>query len=218
MLCVDFDGIYNGLKETHGEVKPALEFSNVFELLIAVILSAQCTDKRVNIVTNELFNVCNTPKAFVDISEEELERYIRTCGLSKSKARHIKEACQKIVDEYNGIVPNTREELMTLSGVGRKTANVVLAVGYGKNAIAVDTHVFRVSNRIGLADAKNVEKTELQLMENIPEEKWSECHHLLIYHGRKVCKAQKPACEECKINKFCKYYLMKKNLNENKDR
>lgn len=206
MSYCNFDGIYNGLKETHGEVKAALEYSSVFELLVAVILSAQCTDKRVNIVTRELFKRANTPQAFVDMDESELEEGIRSCGLSKSKAKHIKEAAKRLVEVYGGVVPNTREELMTLSGVGRKTANVVMAVGYNKNAIAVDTHVFRVSNRIGLATANDVLTTEKQLMEAIPESKWSECHHLLIYHGRSVCKAQKPNCDECKINSYCRYF------------
>lgn len=206
MSCVDFDGIYAGLKETHGKVTAALEFSNVFELLIAVMLSQQCTDKRVNVVTRDLFKTLKTPKDFVAISEDDLEIKIRSCGLSRSKAKHIKEACQRLIEVYCGVVPSSREELMTLSGVGRKTANVVMAVGYGKNAIAVDTHVFRVANRIGLANAKDVLKTELELTENIPEEKWSECHHLLIYHGRKVCKAIRPLCDECKIKNYCKYF------------
>lgn len=206
MSTADFDKIYSGLKETYGEVAPALEFSSVFELLIAVILSAQCTDKRVNVVTEELFKKYNTPEAFLTLSEDELEQKIRTCGLSRSKAKHILETCKALLERFGGVVPSEMDELVTLSGVGRKTANVVMAVGYGKNAIAVDTHVFRVSNRIGLASAKDPLSTEKDLMKNIPEDKWSECHHLLIYHGRNICKARKPDCGRCRIKEYCKHY------------
>lgn len=201
-----FDEIYKGLKDTYGEVKPALVFSNTFELLIAVILSAQCMDKRVNIVTKELFSKYKTPEDFIALGEENLEREIHSVGLSKAKSKNIISACETLVEKFGGVVPDTREELMTLAGVGRKTANVVMAVGYGKNAIAVDTHVFRVSNRIGLASSKDVLNTEKDLMKNIPEDKWSECHHLLIYHGRNVCKAQKPDCGSCRIKEYCKYF------------
>ena len=207
-----FDEIYKGLKDAYGEVKPALVFSNTFELLIAVILSAQCTDKRVNIVTKELFSKYKTPEDFIALGEENLEKEIHSVGLSKAKSKNIISACETLVEKFGGIVPDTREELMTLAGVGRKTANVVMAVGYGKNAIAVDTHVFRVSNRIGIASSKDVLNTEKDLMKNIPEDKWSECHHLLIYHGRNVCKAQKPDCGSCRIKECCKYF--KENVNE----
>lgn len=207
-----FGEIYKGLKDAYGEVKPALVFSNTFELLIAVILSAQCTDKRVNIVTKELFSKYKTPEDFIALGEENLEKEIHSVGLSKAKSKNIISACETLVEKFGGIVPDTREELMTLAGVGRKTANVVMAVGYGKNAIAVDTHVFRVSNRIGIASSKDVLNTEKDLMKNIPEDKWSECHHLLIYHGRNVCKAQKPDCGSCRIKEYCKYF--KENVNE----
>lgn len=206
MAAKDFDKVLKILKDCYPDAKPMLEFNGTFELLIAVILSAQCTDKRVNIVSKSLFQKYNTPKQFASLSVEELESLIRTCGLSKSKATHIIEASKKICANFNGQVPDTREELMTLDGVGRKTANVVLSVGFGKNAIAVDTHVFRVANRIGIANAKDVKKTELDLMKNIKEEEWGLAHHLIIYHGRAVCKAQKPTCEQCKITEHCKYY------------
>ena len=206
MATKDFDAVFNILKDCYPNAKPMLEFNGTFELLVAVILSAQCTDKRVNIVSKTLFQKYNTPETFAMLSVEELEPLIRTCGLSKSKAKHIIDASKKICENFNGQVPDTREELMSLDGVGRKTANVVLSVGFGKNAIAVDTHVFRVANRIGVANAKDVKKTELDLMKNIKEEKWGQAHHLLIYHGRAICKAQKPLCEQCKINGYCKYY------------
>lgn len=186
------------------EAKPALHFGTPFELLVAVILSAQCTDKRVNEVTKELFQVANTPEQFAVMDQEELEKRIYTCGFYHNKAKHIIEASRSIVEEFGGKVPDTLEDLQRLAGVGRKTANVVYAVAFHGDAIAVDTHVFRVSNRIGLATAKDVLHTELQLMENIPKERWSVSHHLLIYHGRNVCKSQRPNCAGCHISQWCR--------------
>lgn len=191
------------LHELYPDAKPELDYNNAFELLIAAILSAQCTDKRVNMVTAELFPMYSTPYDFADLSPDELEPHIRTCGLYRAKAHNITEACKLIVSEFSGRVPETREELMRLPGVGRKVANVVLSNAFGVPAIAVDTHVFRVSNRIGLANASTVDKTEKQLMENIPREEWSIAHHLLIFHGRRVCHAKKPKCNECKLNGIC---------------
>lgn len=190
--------------------KPALNFSTPYELLIAVILSAQCTDERVNKVTKILFAEYNTPEKMVKLTSEGLEKYIFSCGLYKSKARHILSASKDIIEKYEGRVPNTLEELRTLAGVGRKTANVVYSVAFNGNAIAVDTHVFRVSKRIGLALGKNVLSTEKELMKILDESDWSRAHHYLIYLGRSYCKAGKPDCENCPINNLCKKNLTKK--------
>ena len=183
--------------------KPALNFSTSYELLIAVILSAQCTDERVNKITAELFKKYNTPQKMLTLSQEELEKYIFSCGLYKSKAEHILSASKDIVEKFGGEVPNNIDDLRTLSGVGRKTANVVYSVAFKGAAIAVDTHVFRVSNRIGLVNAKNVLATEKGLMKILDRSDWSRAHHYLIYLGRSFCKAQKPTCENCPINGLC---------------
>ena len=183
--------------------KPALEFTTPYELLVAVILSAQCTDERVNKITRELFKEYNTPQKMVTLGQEQLEKYIFSCGLYKSKARHILSASQDILTKFNGQVPQTLDQLRTLAGVGRKTANVVYSVAFNGNAIAVDTHVFRVSNRIGLVKADNVLKTERDLMKILDEKDWSRAHHYLIYLGRSFCKASKPDCENCPIKEEC---------------
>lgn len=187
--------------------KPALNFTSPYELLVAVILSAQCTDERVNKITAKLFEKYNTPEKMLELSNAELERYIFSCGLYKSKAEHILSASSDIINKFNGQVPNTLEELRTLAGVGRKTANVVYSVAFNKNAIAVDTHVFRVSNRIGLVKEKTVLGTEKALMKILDEQDWSRAHHYLIYLGRSFCKAQKPDCNNCPIEKLCKKNL-----------
>ncbi|MBR5173674.1 MAG: endonuclease III [Clostridia bacterium] len=202
--------IYERLASHHEDAQCELNFSTPFELLVAVILSAQCTDKRVNLVTEKLFKIASTPQEFVDMPIEELEGHIRSCGFYHNKAKALKEMSASLL-AMGGVVPDTREELMKLSGVGRKTANVVSAVAFGKNAIAVDTHVFRVSNRIGIADANTPEKVEEQLMAGFDEEIWSKLHHYLIFHGRYVCKAQKPNCGECTLKNSCKYYKNNKN-------
>ena len=183
-----------------------LEYTTAFELLIATILSAQCTDVRVNIVTRELFKKYNTAEDFAKLSEEEIMGEIRTCGLYKSKAKKIKEASQMICSNYNGKVPDTLEELIKLPGVGRKTADVVLSNAFNKDAIAVDTHVFGVANRIGIVHTKTPEKTEFALMEAIPKHRSSHSHHVLIFHGRRMCKARKPECEICLIKDDCDFY------------
>ena len=198
--------VLDELEKAHPDAKPELDFTNPFELLIATILSAQCTDKRVNMTTPALFRDHPTPASIACMTEEELKEYIRSCGFFNTKAKHILAACRDIVERFGGEVPSGREELQSLAGVGRKTANVVLANAFGVPAIAVDTHVFRVSNRIGLASASTVEKTEQQLMENIPENKWSIAHHWLIFHGRRVCSSQRPKCEKCTLAEFCRYY------------
>ncbi len=184
-----------------------LDFENPLELLIATILSAQCTDVRVNLVTPALFARAKTASDYAEMPIEELEGFIKTCGLYKSKAKNIKATGQILVEDFDGTVPGTREELVQLPGVGRKTANVVLSNAYGVPAFAVDTHVFRVANRIGLVSAKNVEETERQLMENIPDRLWIDGHHALILHGRRVCKARKPMCDICTLNGICLYSI-----------
>lgn len=183
--------------------KPALRFSNAFELLVATMLSAQTTDKQVNAVTEALFDKAPDADAMLRLSLAEIEGYIKSCGFYHTKAQNLLAACRKLADEYGGEVPRTMEELTKLPGVGRKTANVVLSNAFGIPGIAVDTHVFRVTNRLGLANAKDVLETEMQLMQNIPKEKWSDAHHWLIWHGRKVCSARKPTCDICFLYDLC---------------
>lgn len=183
--------------------KPALNFTTPYELLIAVILSAQCTDERVNKITQKLFVEYNTPEKMVTLTQEQLEKYIFSCGLYKSKASHILSASHQLIEKYNGQVPNNLEDLRSLAGVGRKTANVVYSVAFKGDAIAVDTHVFRVSNRIGLVKETNVLNTEKALMKTIDKKDWSRSHHYLIYLGRSFCKAQNPNCENCPIKEYC---------------
>lgn len=194
------------LKELYPEAVSELNYSNPFELLIAVILSAQCTDKRVNQVTEGLFKAFKTPKEYLTLSVEELGVWIKSCGFYNSKSKNILETCRILVEEYAGEIPTDREKLMELPGVGRKTANVVVSNVFGQPAIAVDTHVFRVSNRIGLAAADNVKDTEMQLMKRIPKILWSEAHHWIIYHGRRVCKARRTLCTDCPLTDYCLYY------------
>ncbi len=198
--------ILDKLEEVYPDAKCELEYTTPFELLIATILSAQCTDVRVNIVTREMFKKYNTPQDFANLDEEEIINEIRTCGLYKSKGKKIKETSQMICRDYDGIVPDSLEELVKLPGVGRKTADVVLSNAFNKDAIAVDTHVFRVANRIGIVNTKTPEKTEFALMETIPKHRWSHSHHVFIFHGRRMCKARKPECTLCPITKDCDFY------------
>ncbi len=198
------------LSALYPEAKPALVYSTPFELLVAVILSAQCTDERVNKVTRALFERYNTPETLVSLSQEELERYIFSCGLYRSKAEHILSASRDIIERFSGQVPQTVKELMSLAGVGKKTANVVYSVAFGGDAIAVDTHVFRVSNRLGLSRGKTPKEVEIGLNRAIAKKDWSKAHHWLIYHGRRVCHAQKPSCEDCPLSTLCDYYKKKK--------
>lgn len=190
--------------------KPALNYTTPYELLIAVILSAQCTDERVNKITKTLFTEYNTPEKMITLSEEELGQKIFSCGLYKSKAQHILQASNDIITKFSGQVPNTLEDLQTLAGVGRKTANVVFSVAFNGDAIAVDTHVFRVSNRIGLAKASNVLATEKQLMKIIDKPLWRKAHHYLIYLGRSFCKASKPNCANCPLTNHCEKRIQKR--------
>lgn len=198
--------ILDELANLYPSAQPALQFKSQYELLVAVILSAQCTDERVNKVTAVLFEKYNTPEKMLTLTQEELEKYIFSCGFYHNKAAHILSASRDIVEKFGGEVPPTLEQLKTLAGVGRKTANVVYAVGFGGDAIAVDTHVFRVSNRLGIAEGKTPDKVENALCEVIPKELWSKAHHYLIYHGRQVCHSQKPDCVNCTLKAYCKFY------------
>ena len=189
--------------------KSELHFENAFQLLVAVILSAQCTDKRVNKITPALFACAPDAKSMAAMPVERLEQLIHSCGFYHSKARYLKEMSQDLLDRFDGQVPDSIEQLRTLAGVGRKTANVVYAVAFGGQAIAVDTHVFRVSNRLGIVDAKNVLDTEKQLMQAIPQYMWADSHHYLLLHGRYVCKAQRPLCDRCSVRDLCKTYAEK---------
>jgi len=194
------------LKKEYGGTGTALNFKTPFQLLVATMMAAQSTDKQVNKITEQLFKEYPDAQAFARLAPEELEEKIKKVGLFRSKARNIVATARKILSDYGGEVPRTRQELMKLPGVGRKTANVVISVAFDQDAIAVDTHVFRVANRIGLANAKTPRETEEQLMANIPREKWSAAHHWLIWHGRKVCKAQNPRCDACPLTPYCEYY------------
>lgn len=205
------DEVLKILSEVYAGVTCGLTFNSPFELLISTILSAQCTDERVNIVTKELYKDYNTPEAILELTEEELGEKIRSCGFYRNKSKNIIGCCKMLIEKYDGKVPSEMEELIELPGVGRKTANVVMSNAYGKPAIAVDTHVFRLSNRIGIAKGKNVEEVEEKLMKNIPKDMWSDAHHYLIWHGRKICNARKPKCETCPIIQYCEYYNGKSN-------
>lgn len=184
----------------------ALHHENPFQLLVATILSAQCTDERVNIITQELFPAFPTAFELAEASFDEVAGYVKSAGLWQTKARNLINTAKILVEKHGGEVPQTREELEALPGVGRKTANVVLANAFQIPAIAVDTHVFRVANRIGLAQASNTYQTELQLMEAIPREFWIDAHHWLILHGRALCKSRKPLCNQCPLRPHCAYF------------
>lgn len=191
------------LAAAYPDAKPALEYRTPFELLVSTMLAAQCTDRQVNKCTRVLYEKYNTPAQFAALTEEQLEPYIKSCGFFRAKGKNILATSRLLVERYGGQVPPDRDALTQLPGVGRKTANVVVSNAFGIPAIAADTHVFRVSNRIGLADAKTVEKTEEQLMARIPQKDWSAAHHWLIYHGRQVCGAKKPRCEGCCVACVC---------------
>lgn len=208
---IEIDSVIKILEEHYGDMSCALNFNSPFELLVATMLSAQTTDITVNKATAVLFSKYITPEQLASVPLEELEGYVKTCGFYRNKAKNIIAASRILFEKYNSRVPETMEELIALPGVGRKTANVVLSNAFNKDAIAVDTHVFRVSNRLGLANAKTPEDTEMQLMKNIPKEYWSRMHHWIIWHGRYVCSARKPNCEECQIKGFCRQYNMTKN-------
>ncbi len=193
------------LKAANPQPNTELEFTSVFELMAAVLLSAQATDVGVNKATRKLFPVANTPQAILDLGLEGLEGYIKTIGLYRSKAKHLMQACRMLVDLHGGEVPQTREALEALPGVGRKTANVVLNVAFGEPAMAVDTHIFRVGNRTGLAPGRNPYEVEMGLMKRIPPGYLVDAHHWLILHGRYVCQARKPLCYKCAVAACCDY-------------
>ena len=191
--------VLDALEELYPDARAELNFRNPFETLIATILSAQCTDRRVNMVTERLFARYPDAQSLALVSQEDLEEQIRECGLYRNKAKNIIAACRAIAQEHGGKVPSTRAELMALPGVGQKTAGVVLLAAFGDDQIPVDTHVFRVSHRIGLADATTPDGVEKQLQAILPREEWSHAHHLLIWHGRRICHARGPECDRCPL-------------------
>ena len=200
----DINDIIDRLKTEYPDAGCALEHIDVFELLISVVLSAQTTDVSVNKVTQKLFAKYSDVWALKDADNEDVQEIIKAIGLYRRKSKNIIQLSEKLCSVYSGKVPDKYEELIKLPGVGRKTANVVLAVGFGQQRIAVDTHVFRVTNRIGIVSEKDVLKTELSLMEALPENRWTEAHHSFIFHGRKCCIARKPHCERCCVEGLCK--------------
>lgn len=210
--------IINRVNEIYENPKCELNFSSNYELLIAVILSAQCTDKRVNIVTKELFKNYNTPEKMIKLSQLELEEIIKPCGFFHNKAKHILDCSSDLVTKFGGNVPSDKNQLKSLAGVGEKTANVVLSNAFNIPAIAVDTHVFRVSNRLGIAKSTTVEGTQKDLEKNLPIDKWIKFHYALVLHGRYVCRSQRPNCLECKLSDLCEFYqkgeYQKKNKNK----
>jgi endonuclease-3 len=193
------------LKAANPQPNTELEYTSVFELLSAVLLSAQATDVGVNKATRKLFAVANTPQQILDLGLDGLESYIKTIGLFHSKSKHLMETCRILVDQHHSVVPRTREALEALPGVGRKTANVVLNVAFGEPAMAVDTHIFRVGNRTGLAPGKTPLAVEMKLMKRIPAAYLVDAHHWLILHGRYVCQARKPLCWQCGVSEFCSF-------------
>jgi endonuclease III len=197
--------IFTRLRAANPQPASELEYRSPFELLVAVVLSAQATDKSVNLATRELFKAANTPQAILALGVPGLERYIKSIGLYRTKAKNIIATCQLLLERHGGEVPRTREALEQLPGVGRKTANVILNVAFGQPTIAVDTHIFRVANRIGLAPGKDVLAVEQKLLKFVPDEFKRHAHHWLILHGRYVCKARKPDCPACLINDLCEY-------------
>ena len=197
--------IFRRLRKANPEPKTELVHKSTFELLIAVILSAQATDVGVNKATKELYKVANTPQKILDLGESGLKKYIKSIGLYNSKAKNIIKTCKILIDEHNCVIPDNRETLQKLPGVGRKTANVVLNNAFGQPTIAIDTHIFRVSNRTGIAPGKDVLKVELGLEKFIPDEFKLHAHHWMILHGRYTCVARTPKCPECSINDLCEY-------------
>ncbi len=193
------------LSQTYPEAHCELKYSNPFQLLVATILSAQSTDKRVNQVTERLFSKCQNPEDLLELGQAALEDEIKELGLFRNKAKNILAACRVLVEKHGGNVPGNLTELTSLPGVGRKTANVVGSNAFGIPAIAVDTHVFRVANRLGLAAGEHVDKVESQLMEVIPKDNWIKAHHWLVWHGRRICEARRPKCETCPLAMYCRY-------------
>lgn len=199
------DQIIELLSKTDSKLTTMLNHDSPFQLLIATMLSAQCTDKRVNTITEELFADHPTVKDIDQLPLEQLEKYIKSAGLWRIKANNIKQTCRMLINDFHGEVPRTRDELMLLPGVGRKTANVVLANAFNIAAFPVDTHVHRVANRLGLADSKTSSETEFQLMHILPNDLWNDAHHWMLNHGRQVCRARNPQCNICSLADICRY-------------
>ncbi len=195
--------ILERLEKTYPEAGPRLKFQTPFECLVAVVLSAQSTDDQVNQVTSNLFCKYNTPQQLAEMTDEELQDAIKGVGIYRNKARSLKALSQEIIEKFNGEVPEDFNDLLSLPGVGRKTANVVNSVAFAKPGLGVDTHVQRVSNRLGLVREKNPDKTEILLKNLIPEEKWSRAHHLFLFHGRQICRARKADCDNCPVEDLC---------------
>ena len=206
---IETQKIISTLKETYPDATCALIYSSPLQLLIAARLSAQCTDKRVNMVTPELFDKFKCAKDFANATEEEVEAIIKPCGLYKTKARNIIGMCKKIISDFNGEVPSRMEDLTSLPGIGRKTANLIRGEIFGKPGIIVDTHVTRVTSRLGFHNLKNPVKIEKELKKIIPEEETLKFCHRIVIHGRNICKARKPLCEECPLKKMCNYSITK---------
>ena len=199
----EIPAVLDALEKEYPDAECALDHQNIYQLLIAVVLSAQTTDVSVNKVTPALFDTYPTPETLSKAENEDVEAMLKTIGMYRTKARNIINLTKQLCEKYGGSVPHDYDALVSLPGVGRKTANVVLSVGFGEQRIAVDTHVFRVSNRIGLVKAKDVLSTELSLMKRVPEERWSRTHHSLIFHGRRCCTARNPKCDQCCICEIC---------------
>ena len=195
------------LSKCYDGEKGSLDYTTPFELLVAVMLSAQCTDARVNIVTKDLFKIANTPEAFAQMKVSDIEKLISSISFFRNKAKHIHEASKQIIDNFEGIVPETMEELTTLSGIGRKSANVIMLEAFNNcQGIAVDTHALRISNKLGLSKNTDASKVEQDLLKKIPKKYWRVMNHLFVYHGRAICDARNPKCNECVINTYCKEY------------
>ena len=206
----DVKEIIKILKETYPEAECSLDFSNPFQMAVAVLLSAQCTDARVNIVTKELFKVAPTAKEMNTLTIKEIEKYIASCGLYKTKAKNIKGLAKMVMDKYNGEIPDTMEELVKLPGIGRKSANVVMLEAFhNPQGVAIDTHAKRICNRIGISKEESPEKIEQDLLKKIDKDEYFDANHLFVWHGRYTCKARKPECEKCTITKYCNYFKIK---------
>ncbi len=202
--------IVKTLLDTYPDAKCELEYKTPYELLVATVLSAQSTDVRVNIVTKELFKNFNTPEKILELGEEKLMEYIKSIGFYNVKSKNIIALSHLLIQNYDSQVPDEMDELLKLPGVGRKTANVVLSNCFGVPAIAVDTHVFRVSTRLGFSDKKDPLQVEQDLMKKISKKYWTDAHHAFIFHGRRICKARNPICELCSVQSYCKFYKKKK--------
>lgn len=206
----DVKEIIKILKETYPEAECSLDFSNPFQMAIAVLLSAQCTDARVNIVTKELFKAAPTAKEMNTLTIKEIEKYIASCGLYKTKAKNIKGLAEMVMDKYNGEIPDTMEELVKLPGIGRKSANVVMLEAFhNPQGVAIDTHAKRICSRIGISKEESPEKIEQDLLKKIDKDEYFDANHLFVWHGRYTCKARKPECEKCTITKYCNYFKIK---------